>query len=66
MPKRPPKRWFKSCVSKVKKAGSADNPKAVCGSLWHHKMSDYQKRKVVKEEEMKKRARSKARKKRKL
>lgn len=55
MPKRPPKSWWKSCIKGVEKSGYADNPGAVCGSLWHHKLSEYQKRKIVKEEERKKR-----------
>ena len=51
MPKRPPKRWWKSCVRKVEKSKYADDPEAVCGSVWYHKMSAAQKRKAVRESE---------------
>lgn len=35
---RPPKDWFDRCVSHVREAGSARDPEAVCGNLWHNIM----------------------------
>ena len=35
---RPPKDWFDRCVRHVREAGSADDPEAVCGNLWHNIM----------------------------
>jgi hypothetical protein len=51
MPKRPPKKWFKRCTKGVEESGYATDPQAVCGDLWHHKLSDYAKRKIVRESE---------------
>lgn len=57
MPKRPPKRWWKSCVRGVEKSGMAYDPESVCGSVWYHKMSPAQKREAVRESEKSKRKR---------
>lgn len=54
MPKRPPKRWWKSCIRGVEKSGAAYDPQGVCGDLWYHKMTTEQKMKAVKESERKK------------
>lgn len=35
--RRPPKKWMRDCVRGASK--SARDPGAVCGSLWHHKMT---------------------------
>lgn len=51
MVKRPPKKWFKSCIKGVEESGYAEDPGAVCGDLWHHKMSTAQKRMAVRESE---------------
>lgn len=51
MVKRPPKKWFRSCVRGVEKSGTAYDPESVCGSLWHHKLSIGEKRKIVRESE---------------
>lgn len=48
-PGRPPKKWFRRCVAGVS-AHIADDPNAVCGSLWYNKMSPAQKRKAMREE----------------
>jgi hypothetical protein len=37
-PRRPPKKWFDDCVAGVEASGSAADPYAVCGALWHRKM----------------------------
>lgn len=55
MPKRPPKKWFKDCIKGVKESGGAYDPQAVCGSLWHQKMTDKERREVTREYERKKR-----------
>ena len=47
MVKRPPKRWFRSCVRKVRARGKARDPAAVCGAQWYHKMSKKAKRKAT-------------------
>ena len=52
--KRPPKKWFKSCVRGVEKSGSAYDPPSVCGDLWHNKMGIEQKREIIREERRKK------------
>lgn len=57
IPKRPPKKWFKSCVRGVEKSGVAYDPQAVCGDLWYHKMSVVQKKEAVRESEKSKRKR---------
>lgn len=49
-PGRPPKRWMKKCVRSVEESGSAADPGAVCGSLWHHKMSPAKKRAALAKE----------------
>jgi hypothetical protein len=49
MPGRPPKKWMRRCVAGVS-AHIADDPGAVCGSLWYKKMSPAQKRKAMREE----------------
>jgi hypothetical protein len=36
-PKRPPRGWFKKCVSGVKRTGGAIDPRAVCGATWSRK-----------------------------
>lgn len=51
MVKRPPKKWIKSCIRGVRKSGYADDPGAVCGDVWYHKMSTSAKRKAVRESE---------------
>lgn len=51
MPKRPTKKWIRSCIRKVEKSGYAEDPGAVCGSVWYHKMSSAAKRKIVRESE---------------
>jgi HK97 family phage prohead protease len=37
---RPPKDWFDRCVAGVESSGSADDPQAVCGNLWHNVMHE--------------------------
>lgn len=54
MVKRPPKKWIKSCIRGVRKSGYADDPGAVCGDVWYHKMTEYAKRKAVRESEKRK------------
>jgi hypothetical protein len=49
MMKRPPRKWMKRCIKGVS-AHSAQDPAAVCGSLWYHKMSPAAKRKAMREE----------------
>jgi len=41
-PRRPPKKWMRDCVRGASQ--SAQNPGAVCGALWYHKMSPSAKR----------------------
>jgi len=37
-PRRPPKRWFSSCVKQVRRTRPrVRDPAAVCGALWHQK-----------------------------
>lgn len=57
MVKRPPKKWMKRCVRGVEKSGAAYDPQAVCGSLWHHKMSPAQRTAAVRESEKRKKKR---------
>lgn len=45
-PARPPKKFMDKCTREVKKKGVLD-PSAVCGDLWHHKMSKELKRKWI-------------------
>lgn len=59
MPKRPPKRWFKSCVEGVEEGGYAEEPKAVCGDLWYNKLTEADRKRITREEEKKKRKRKK-------
>lgn len=47
-PNRPPKHWFQDCVAGA--SSSADDPNAVCGSLWYHKMSASQRRAALAQE----------------
>lgn len=49
-PGRPPKHWMRRCIKGVRSGKSATDPGAVCGSLWHHKLSDAQRREILKEE----------------
>lgn len=49
-PGRPPKHWIRDCIKGVRAGGSAKDPGAVCGSLWHHKLSDSQRRAILKKE----------------
>lgn len=49
-PGRPPKHWMRSCIKGVTAGKSAADPGAVCGSLWHHKLSESQRRAILKEE----------------
>jgi hypothetical protein len=44
VPARPPKKWFDQCVKATK---GADDPKALCGWVWHHHMSATRKRAVL-------------------
>lgn len=46
MPRHPPKRWFGDCTKGVKRSGSAADPRAVCGDLWFHKLSESERRRV--------------------
>lgn len=55
MPKRPPKRWMRSCIEQVEETGDVRDPGAVCGSTWYEKMSESDRKKVLREEEGKKR-----------
>ncbi|MDD3474343.1 MAG: hypothetical protein PHP08_00385 [Candidatus Dojkabacteria bacterium] len=57
MPKRPPKRWMRSCINQVKKKGKVRDPGAVCGSVWYRKMTPSQRRATTKKEERRKRGR---------
>lgn len=50
-PNRPPKHWFQDCVAGASE--SADDPNAVCGALWYHKMSPAQRRAATAREESK-------------
>lgn len=54
MPKRPPKKWFRSCVRGVKKSGSAYDPESVCGSVWYHKLDIKQKKEIIRRSEKRK------------
>lgn len=47
MPKTPPKRWMDSCMRQVGKDSSITDPGAVCGNLWHNKMSASAKAKAM-------------------
>ena len=49
-PGRPPKHWMRRCIKGVTAGKSAADPGAVCGSLWHHKLSEGQRRAILKEE----------------
>ena len=49
-PGRPPKHWMRRCIKGVTAGKSAADPGAVCGSLWHHKLSGAQRREILKEE----------------
>lgn len=52
MPRRPPKKWMKDCTAGVaSRSPGVSNPRAVCGSLWHHKMSRKAKRAALRREE---------------
>lgn len=44
MPNRPPRRWIERCIEHVENSGTAADPGAVCGALWHHKMKPESKR----------------------
>ncbi len=37
--RRPPREWIRHCSAAVRESGSAENPNAVCGSLWYNKLS---------------------------
>lgn len=50
-PKRPPKNWWDRCVQGVGKSGDAYSPQQVCGSLWYHKLSAAEKRRITREAE---------------
>ena len=50
MPRRPPKKWMRDCVAGVTKNSPAYDPRAVCGSLWYHKLSPAQKAAAVRRE----------------
>jgi len=51
-PKRPPKQWWKDCVSGVQSKGDRiGRPYSICGSLWYHKMSAAQRRAATKRHE---------------
>lgn len=52
MPKKPPKRWWYSCVEGVKKGEYADDPEAVCGNEWYHNKTNKERKKIVKREEL--------------
>lgn len=47
-PGRPPKQWMEDCIEGA--SDSADNPGAVCGSLWYHKMTPEQQKAALKRE----------------
>lgn len=55
MPKRPPKRWMRSCISQVKAKGGVRNPGAVCGSVWYQKMTESQRKATTRKEERRRR-----------
>ncbi len=55
MPKRPPKRWWNSCVKGVKKGKAAEYPEAVCGDEWYHKKNKKERESIVRKEEARKR-----------
>lgn len=55
MPKRPPKRWWNSCINGVKKKGSSYSPESVCGSEWFHKKTQKERSSIVRREEARKR-----------
>jgi len=41
---KPPKGWFDQCVSSV--SGTADNPEALCGWIYHHAMTPERKQEI--------------------
>lgn len=49
-PRRPPRGWFRRCMKGVEKSG-ARNPNAVCGSVWYHKLSEADRRRITRESE---------------
>lgn len=51
-PKRPPSSWWDRCVQGVTKSGGIDSPERVCGSLWYHKMSAADKRRIIRGEKL--------------
>lgn len=50
MPGRPPKAWWKRCMTDVKSHGGAVDPARVCGAVWARK-SPAEKRAIVALEE---------------
>lgn len=50
-PRRPPRGWFRRCVKGVEKSGEVSNPNAVCGSVWYHKLSAADRRRITRESE---------------
>jgi hypothetical protein len=51
MPRRPPRKWFRSVVRGVASGGSAYDPESVAGALWYHKLSPAQKRRILRASE---------------
>lgn len=45
MPLKPPKQWFEECVESTKSI--ADEPKRLCGWIWHHHMKAKTKQKML-------------------
>lgn len=51
-PNRPPKAWWYSCYSEVRKDKDIDDPAAVCGWIWYHHMGKKRKKEVLSKEEL--------------
>ena len=43
--KSPPKKWWDRCVDAV--SDKSDDPKRLCGWIWHHHMGDKAKRQSI-------------------
>lgn len=55
MPKRPPKKWMRSCISKVEEKGTVSDAGAVCGNTWYNRMTQSERNKAVRKEKKHKR-----------
>ena len=50
MPNRPPKRWFNRVVESLSRLPHVDDPVAIAGDMWHHKMTPAAKKAILAEE----------------